>query len=178
MKPWEEGDGAVEKFLLIKNSWARWWLRVSCATCAAHPVIPSYGMEFWDAGAVTTFPMCTFPNPIPLLWHGAFVSEGEGQKQKASCFWEVVFFSVWTCTKTTWILCKLLFSVVFLISVLRLWSWLYCFYICTITGESSCLCFFWAKLYCFSRNVIFFLCFSSSPSHRTWKLRFYVPFYK
>lgn len=44
-----------------------------CSPVQPHPVIPSCGIEFWGNGAIT--------NQIPLLWHGAFVSEGEGQKQ-------------------------------------------------------------------------------------------------
>lgn len=70
-----------------------------CSPVQPHPVIVSYGIEFWDPGGITAFPLVeqiprapgAIPGQIPLPWHGAFVAQGEGQKQKTLCFLEVVF---------------------------------------------------------------------------------------
>lgn len=68
MKPWEEGDGAVEKFILIKITEQDDGSGFPVLSCAASPC----GTELWDGilgtGAVTTVPCApgAIPNQIPL----------------------------------------------------------------------------------------------------------------
>lgn len=134
MKPWKEGDGAVEKFILITVAE---WDDGSRFPVQPHPVVPSYWVRSLDLVVLQPF----------LGWSRSHVHQTRSpslgteplccqkvrdRNRKLHAFEKLFFFSVWTNTKTIWILCKLLFLGVFPISVTKVWRWLCCFCICTI----------------------------------------------
>lgn len=62
MKPWKEGDGAVEKFILIKITEQDAGSGFPVLTCAASPC----DSELWDR--ILGYWCYHKPNPPPVAW--------------------------------------------------------------------------------------------------------------
>lgn len=92
MKLWKEGDGAVEKLILIQIAEQDDGSGFAVLTCAASPCDSELWMEFWD---VTTFPLAeqvpcapgAIPNQTPSLGMEPLCQKGRDRNRKLYRSW-------------------------------------------------------------------------------------------